>query len=237
MRTKITFQVKVEYGGKRFATFLLENVSYDGLVSSIRKNCSSLAHLDADKIRLPFCDEDGDIVNVCEPDRFAFSEMLRTTKEVKDRDYKKIFIQANEIDFQCPRKMKRVDFDLENRQRQSTGNEVSFLQPKQLSFHASTFTSASFTEDERASPKSVQNDQQGCSPLDSKQQEMTDSVTVLQVQIVTAKEALQKLNQLENEYVTLSSLRGRVCNNCHAELVLRRQHAAVLLVQILIRVK
>ena len=36
------------------------------------------------------------------------------------------------------------------------------------------------------------------------------------MQIVTAKEALQKLNQLENEYVTLSSLRGRVCNNCHA---------------------
>ena len=38
-------------------------------------------------------------------------------------------------------------------------------------------------------------------------------LTVLQVQIVTAKEALQKLNQLENEYVVLSSLQGRVCNN------------------------
>ena len=45
---------------------------------------------------------------------------------------------------------------------------------------------------------------------------MKDSLTVLHVQIVTAKEALQKLNQLENEYVTLSSLRGGVCNNCHA---------------------
>ena len=75
-------------------------------------------------------------------------------------------------------------------------------------FHAS----ASFTEDARASPTSAQNDQQGCSPLDSKQQEMKD----LKVQIVTAKEALQNLNQLENEYVALSSLRGHVCNNFHA---------------------
>ena len=67
----MAFQVKVEYGGKRFATFLLENVLYDGLVSSIRKNCSSLAHLDADKIRLRYRDEDGDMVNVCKADLFA----------------------------------------------------------------------------------------------------------------------------------------------------------------------
>ena len=130
---RMAFQVKVEYGGKRFATFLLENVSYDGLVSSIRKNCSSLAHLDADKIRLRYRDEDGDMVNVCEADLFAFSEMLRTAKEVKDRDYKKIFIQANEIDSPCPRKMKRVDFGVEN---PSTGDELSL-----------TFPSASFSED------------------------------------------------------------------------------------------
>ena len=185
----MAFQVKVEYGGKRFATFLLENVSYDGLVSSIRKNCSSLAHLDAYKIRLRYRDEDGDMV--CQADLFAFSEMLRTSKEVKDRVYKKIFIQANEIDSPCPRKIKRVDFGVEN---PSTGDDLSCLEPKQLSFYASTFPSASFTEDARASTTSAQNDQQGCSPLDSKQQEMKDSLTVLQVQIVPAKEALQKLN-------------------------------------------
>ena len=112
-------------------------------------------------------------------------------KEVKDRDCKKIFIQANEIDSPCSQKMKRVDFGMEN---PSTCDELSCLQPKQLSFHASTFPSTSFSEDARASPTSAQNDQQGCSPLDSKQQEMKDGLTVLQVQIVTAKEALQKLN-------------------------------------------
>ena len=127
----MAFQVKVEYGGKRFATFLLENVSYNGLVSSIRENCSSLAHLDADKITLRYRDEDGNMVNVCEADLFASSEMLRTAKEEKDRDYKKIFIQGNEIDSPWPHKMKRVDFGVEN---QSTGAELSCLQPKQLSF-------------------------------------------------------------------------------------------------------
>ena len=71
------------------------------------------------------------MVNVCEADLFAFSEMLRTAKEAKDRDYKKIFIQANQIDSPCPRKMKRVDFGMEN---PSTADELSGLQPKQLSF-------------------------------------------------------------------------------------------------------
>ena len=101
---------------------------------------------------------------------------------------------------------------------QVLATKLSCLQPKQLSFHASTFPPTSFTDDARTSPPSAQNDQQGCSLLDSKQQETKDGVklTVLQVQIVTAKEALQKLNQQQNEYVTLSSLRGRVCNNCHA---------------------
>ena len=83
--------------------------------------------------------------------------------------------------------MKRVDSGVE---KQSTGDELSCLKPKQQPFYTPTFPSSSFTEDARASATSTQNDQQGCSPLDSKQQEMKDSLTVLQVQIVTAKEAL-----------------------------------------------
>ena len=126
------------------------------------------------------------MVNVREADLFTFSKMLRTAKEVKDPDYKKIFIKANEIDSRCPRKMKRVDFGIEN---PSTADELSLLQPKELSFHAS----ASFTEDARTSPTSAQNDQQGCSSLDSKQREMKESLTVLQVHMNTGKEALKKL--------------------------------------------
>ena len=102
--------------GKFFASFLLENVSYDGFVSSIKKCCSSLALLDEDKITL--CDrdchdEDGDMMNVCQADFFvAFLEMLLTAKEVKDHDYKKIFIQANEVDSACPFEMRRGKFGL-----------------------------------------------------------------------------------------------------------------------------
>ena len=94
-----------------FASFLLENVSYDGFVSSIKKYCSSLALLDEDNITLSYrdCrDEDCNMVNVCQADFFlAFLQMLlNTVKEVKDHDYKKIFIQANEVDSACPCKMR-----------------------------------------------------------------------------------------------------------------------------------
>ena len=67
----MAFQVKLEYRKKRFETFLKENVFYDVLVSSIKKYCSSLAQIDADKIRLRYRDEDYDMVNVCQADFFC----------------------------------------------------------------------------------------------------------------------------------------------------------------------
>ena len=72
----MAFQVKLEYGKERFETFLTENVSYDVLVSSIKKYCSSLAQIDANKIRLRYRDEDYGMVNVCQADFFAFLEIL-----------------------------------------------------------------------------------------------------------------------------------------------------------------
>ena len=56
--------------------------------------------------------------------------MLRTTKDVKDHDYKKIFIQAIEFDSLVPRKIRRLDFEIA-----TPGASGMFcLQPKQLSF-------------------------------------------------------------------------------------------------------
>ena len=49
------------------------------------------------------------------------------------------------------------------------------------------------------------------SPLDAKQQEMKENLTVLRVQVTTAKEELENLNQQAKTYKTLASLRSRVC--------------------------
>ena len=50
--------------------------------------------------------------------------------------------------------------------------------------------------------------------MDAKQQEMNENLTVLRVQVATAKEELEKLNQQAKTYKTLASLRSRVCNIC-----------------------
>ena len=119
------------------------------------------------------------MVNVCQADFFfAFSpERLRTAKEVKDHDYKKTIIQSKKkLTLRARAKWGECRFGLEN-----TGDELRCLEPKQLSYHASTFPSARFTEEASASPTSARNAQQGRSPLDSKQQEMKFSLTVLKV--------------------------------------------------------
>ena len=105
----MALQVKVDYGGERFATFLLRNVTYETLLQSIRTNCSALANLGQESIRLRYKDEDGDVVNISPDDSFAFSEMLRTAKQVGDRDYKKIYIKAHEVNSPVPQKMGRLD--------------------------------------------------------------------------------------------------------------------------------
>ena len=80
----MALQVKVDYGGERFATFLLRNVTYENLLQTIQRNCSPPSHLGQDSIRLRYKDEDGDFVNISPDDPFAFSEMLRTAKQAGD---------------------------------------------------------------------------------------------------------------------------------------------------------
>ena len=87
--------------------------------------------------------------------------------------------------------MKRLDFEPRN---PSTSEELGCLEPKQLLFNSTMLSSTSFTQDAQASSTrtSTLNDQKGLSPLDSKQQEMTENLTVLRVQVPTAKEELGK---------------------------------------------
>ena len=170
----------------------IETQSSASLESLIVKYCSSLGHLAEDKIRLRYCDEDGDMVNVCQADVFALSQMLCAAKKVKDRDYKKIFISATEIDSPCPHRMRRLDINPRN---PSTTDKLSCLEPKQLSFNSTMLSSTSFSQDARASSTrtSTLNDQKGLIPLDSKQQETTENLSVLRVQVATVKEELGKL--------------------------------------------
>ena len=102
-----TYQVKVKYGEERFSTFLIKDISFAKLMQAIKQNCSPLAYLPASNIRVRYRD---DMINMSEdPDDFAFGEMLRSAKEVKDRDYGKIFLQASEVDSPLPRKLRRMD--------------------------------------------------------------------------------------------------------------------------------
>ena len=63
----------------------------------------------------------------------SFGEMLRSTKEVKGRDYKKIFLQASEIDSPLPSKMRRTDLGMP-----SSEADNESLPPKHLSFTPDT---------------------------------------------------------------------------------------------------
>ena len=107
-----TYQVKVKYG-ERFSTFLIKDISFGKLMQAIKQNCTPLAHLPASNICVRYRDEDGDMINLSEdPDDFAFGEMLRSAKEVKDWDYGKIFLQASEVDSPLPRKLRRMDVEM-----------------------------------------------------------------------------------------------------------------------------
>ena len=127
-----TCQVKVKYGEERFSTFLIKDISFAKLMQAIKQNCSPLAHLPASNIRVRYRHEGGDKINLSEdPDDFAFGEILRSAKELRDRDYGNIFLQASEVDSPLPRKVGRVDVVM---LWSSASNEFESLQPKQLSF-------------------------------------------------------------------------------------------------------
>ena len=131
-KSMATYQVKVKYGEERFSTFLIKDISFAKLMQAIKQNCSPLAHLPASNICVRYRDEDGDMINLSEDrDDFAFVEMLRSAKEVKDRDYGKIFLQASEVDSPLPRKLRRMDVEMLS---SSASNEFKSLQPKHLSF-------------------------------------------------------------------------------------------------------
>lgn len=203
--------VKVEYGHNRFATFLLEdatNISFDVLIYHIKKNCTLLSHLPSSNIRLRYRDDDGDMVNLTD-DKFAFSEMLRTATDVKDRDFKKIYIQASEIDSPLPKKSRQEATN------NPFGTTSSTNSRQQLSFLAPTTTTASHSQPRDSGSSNCF--QSPSSPLDKQKLEMQNNLQVISAQIASAKLELDKLNEQNKGYLALSQIRGRLCSNCHTQ--------------------
>ena len=200
------YQVKVKYGEERFRTLLIKDISFGKRMEAIKQNCSPLAHLPASNIRVRYRDKDSDMINLSEdPDDFAFGEMLRSAKEVKDRDYRKIFLQASEVDSPLPRKLRRMDVEMPS---SSASNVFKSLQPKHLSFTPTCAPGAHLAT--TTAPKNIEK-----SPLDCQRQEMAENLQVLKVQIASAKEELEKVNSESRHFQSLSDIRARLCNNCH----------------------
>ena len=83
--------------------------AYLNYMQEIKRKCSLLAHLPASNIRVRYRDEDGYMINLWEDSSgFSFGEMLRSAKEVKERDNKEIFLLASEIDSPLPSKMSQM---------------------------------------------------------------------------------------------------------------------------------
>ena len=207
----MALQVKVDYGGERFATFLLRNVTYETLLQTIQSNCSPLAHLGKDSIRLRYKDEDGDFLNISPDDRFAFSEMLQTAKQVGDRDYKKFYIKAHEVNSPVPQKMRRLDSPGLPTAAAFSSFSGGELEPKQLTYRALAPVATS-TAKTTIPCSTVAREK---SPLDMKKEELKENLTVLQVKLSTAREELNNLKQQDKQFFSLSSIRARMCTFCH----------------------
>ena len=129
--------------------------------------------------------------------------MLRSTKELKDRDYGKSFLQASEVVSPLPRKVRRMDVVMLS---SSASNEFESLQPKQLSFTPTPGADLATT----TAPKNAEK-----SPLDCQRQEMEENLKGLKLQVASAKEELEKLNSESRHFQSLSDIRPRLSNNCH----------------------
>lgn len=211
MFSMATYQVKVEYGEKRFCTFLITEITLEKLFIEIKKHCSLLAHLPSSCVRVKYRDEDGDMVNLIQGDEFSFNEILRSARDVKDREYKKIYLLANEIDSPMPCKVRRLGLEA----AQCAGTpavQTATLQPKHLAFSSAKAVSTPQQQQDNSSLSSTKTSQ---SPLDAQKQELQENLQLLKVQLASAKDEIQKLNDEQKQYQSLNQIRGRLCNNCH----------------------
>ncbi|KAL9984201.1 hypothetical protein ACROYT_G006472 [Oculina patagonica] len=154
----------------------------------------------------------------------------RCSKECESRGFKTLsslkYLQQGDIDafFPSPDKLllaeKRI---LESEIKNAVGMEgkrvplkpIDLSQKFTSSSCISTPTNASVTSFAGSSNSASMSGQNTCKALDRKTTEMKDTLLVLQVQITSASGELQKLKAQQEEFTTLSAVRGRICNRCH----------------------
>ena len=94
---------KIEYSSEKFCSFFVNineqvNYSFVKLTSDIRSNIPSLQYLTPTTIRIKFRDDDGDFVNLSIGNDDMFKEMLKSGRQVADRDHIKIHLKVSELD-------------------------------------------------------------------------------------------------------------------------------------------
>ena len=134
-------------------------------------------------------------------------KMLRTAKQVGDRDYKKVFIKADEVNSPVPQKLRWLDCG--GSSTSACGGE---LEPKQLTYRALAPV-ATTTVQTKSACSTVTREK---SPLDMKEEELKENFTVLQVQLSTAREELSNLTKQDKQFLSMSSIRVCLCTVCHA---------------------
>lgn len=199
------FKVKVEYGKDKFIKFRIdaqlndgkiENYTFDSLVDDIRKRCGSLRH---QFLRIRYKDEDGDYVNLNKEDSENFNEMFGHASSEVEGLHRKIFLRVSELD--SPVVLPSHDGAKRRRctnlpAQSCTTTQANSLEPRSLE---PTFNAAPETK----------------TPLDHVKTELHENVQLKKTLLASAEEELQKVTR-ENESLTpLSSLRERLCGNCH----------------------
>lgn len=125
--------------------------------------------------------------------------MLRTMKQVGDRDYKKIYIKAHKMNSPVPQKMRRLHSGGLSTSAACSGGK---LEPKQLTY-STLAPVATSTAQTTILCFTVAREK---SPLDLKEEERNENLTFLQVQLSTAREELNNLKQQDKEFLSLSSI-------------------------------
>ena len=109
---------------------------------------------------------------------------------------------------QVPQKMRRLDSGGLPTSAAFSGGE---LEPKQITYRALGPVATSTPQ--TASPCSTVAREN--SPLDRKEEELKENLTVLQVQLSTAREELKNLKQQDKQFFSLWSIQARICTVCH----------------------